>query len=232
MSERTIIGEEPPDDATLAGEYVLGLLSETERRALERRIVSDASFAALVEAWAGRLQPLADGVPAVAPPAHVWTGIAAATHGTRAKGSFWQSLEFWRWATVVSSAAAVAGVLVIVSLSRELRQGTVVAALQAPTQSPTFLARLDATGRLIIQPHAMPAGAQTVPELWVIPPDGRPRSLGVIAAARGSEIQVPQTLTPFLVAEATLAVSLEPQGGSPTGQPTGPVIATGKLQKI
>jgi anti-sigma-K factor RskA len=32
--------------------------------------------------------------------------------------------------------------------------------------------------------------------------------------------------------EAVLAVSLEPEGGSPTGQPTGPVIANGKLAQL
>jgi anti-sigma-K factor RskA len=232
MSERPIIGDEPLDDATLAGEYVLGLLPETERRAVERRMASDLPFAALVDGWANRLQPLADAVPAVAPPARVWSAVGAATGGARAGESFWQSLAFWRWTTVISSAAAVAGFLVVVSLSQELRQGAFVASLQAPTQGPTFLARLDAAGRLVILPQAMQASAATVPELWVIPPDGRPRSLGVIAPARESEIRVPQPLAPFLVAEATLAVSLEPQGGSPTGQPTGPVIATGKLQKI
>ena len=30
---------------------------------------------------------------------------------------------------------------------------------------------------------------------------------------------------------ATFAVSLEPEGGSPTGQPTGPVVFSGKLIK-
>jgi anti-sigma-K factor RskA len=30
---------------------------------------------------------------------------------------------------------------------------------------------------------------------------------------------------------ATLAISVEPAGGSPTGQPTGAVIAAGKLER-
>jgi anti-sigma-K factor RskA len=34
------------------------------------------------------------------------------------------------------------------------------------------------------------------------------------------------------VSSAVLAVSLEPPGGSPTGAPTGPVIATGKLTNL
>jgi anti-sigma-K factor RskA len=35
-----------------------------------------------------------------------------------------------------------------------------------------------------------------------------------------------------VAAQATLAVSVEPPGGSPTGLPTGPVIASGKLTKL
>jgi anti-sigma-K factor RskA len=37
---------------------------------------------------------------------------------------------------------------------------------------------------------------------------------------------------PLVGAGATLAVSLEPLGGSPTGQPTGEVIAHGDLSRL
>jgi anti-sigma-K factor RskA len=43
---------------------------------------------------------------------------------------------------------------------------------------------------------------------------------------------VPAALKDRLSATAALAVSLEPPGGSPTGLPTGPVIASGKLTKL
>jgi anti-sigma-K factor RskA len=45
-------------------------------------------------------------------------------------------------------------------------------------------------------------------------------------------IKVPKDLLRAVSNEAVLAVSLEPLGGSPTGQPTGPVIANGKLASL
>ena len=237
MSDKPSIDDDRPDDPTLAGEYVLGLVSAEERHALDRRVATDPAFARLVEDWAERLQPLADGAEAVDPPARVWSAIASSIQRPGAArvspAGFWQSISFWRWATAISSAAAVAGFLTVVSLAPETPQTAFVASLGSPAPGPTFLARVDAAaGRLVIQPADMQAAAATVPELWVIPGDGRPRSLGVIAAAQQSQISVPRPLAEFLQAEATLAVSLEPPGGSPTGQPTGPVIAAGKLQKI
>jgi anti-sigma-K factor RskA len=67
------------------------------------------------------------------------------------------------------------------------------------------------------------------PELWVIPADGKPRSMGVINVSAPSWAKVPGAASSVMAAGVTIAVSVEPVGGSPTGQPTGPVILTGKL---
>jgi len=80
-----------------------------------------------------------------------------------------------------------------------------------------------------VVPAAFAADATRVPELWLIPADGKPRPLGILRADRAVTITIPPALVPHATSNAVLAVSLEPQGGSPTGQPTGPVIATGKL---
>jgi len=68
-------------------------------------------------------------------------------------------------------------------------------------------------------------------ELWAVPPQGTPRSLGLISA-NGTTIVPRGRLAASLVKgdTAALAVSLEPPGGSPTGAPTGPVLYAGKLQ--
>ena len=64
-------------------------------------------------------------------------------------------------------------------------------------------------------------------ELWLIPsgPDQRPHSLGLIQPGQPIRLTIPPDLAGRVTPDATLAVSLEPPGGSPTGQPTGPVIA-------
>ena len=71
-----------------------------------------------------------------------------------------------------------------------------------------------------------------VPELWLIPSDGVPRSLGLLDPSADQVIVIPEALLPEARRGATLAISLEPEGGSPTGQPTGPVIAAGTLDEI
>jgi anti-sigma-K factor RskA len=68
-------------------------------------------------------------------------------------------------------------------------------------------------------------------ELWSVPPQGNPRSLGLISAARATVIprdRLPATL--LKGGTAALAVSIEPPGGSPTGVPTGPVVFAGQVQ--
>jgi anti-sigma-K factor RskA len=62
--------------------------------------------------------------------------------------------------------------------------------------------------------------------LWLIAEGGAPVSLGLLEPQGPSRITVPDDLRPVL-AGATLAVSDEPPGGSPTGQPTGAVLAAG-----
>ena len=67
-------------------------------------------------------------------------------------------------------------------------------------------------------------------ELWAVPPGGAaPISLGVIADSGESESIVPPEKRALLDAGVTLAVSLEPEGGSPTGRATGPVLFVGAL---
>ena len=66
-------------------------------------------------------------------------------------------------------------------------------------------------------------------ELWAVPPSGTPVSLGLINASGETETDVPRDKRALLESGVTLAVSLEPQGGSTTGAPTGPVLFVGAL---
>jgi anti-sigma-K factor RskA len=236
MSEHIGHSDDRPDDATLAGEYVLGLLPQSERVEIEARIAADSAFASIVESWAIRLQPLAEGLAPIEPPAGAWTAIEARIGARAAPKSLWDSVAFWRWTTGLASAAALAAfILLNGALQDGARKDALVATLQSATQGsgPMLLAQVDmATGRLIIQPAGVQLPVNRVVELWVIPADGRPRSLGVIADTRASDMPMPGPAMPYLVADAMLAVSIEPMGGSPTGQPTGPVVASGKLQRI
>jgi anti-sigma-K factor RskA len=79
-------------------------------------------------------------------------------------------------------------------------------------------------------PPALPAGRVT--ELWLIPPGGAPLPVGVFSGNGASTLPLDAALLRQLTHIDTLAVSVEPPGGSPTGQPTGPVVAQGMVGPI
>ena len=62
-------------------------------------------------------------------------------------------------------------------------------------------------------------------ELWAVPKAGAPRSLGVLPGGSGTVALRGKVLE----GADTLAVTLEPAGGSPTGKPTGPIVYAGKF---
>jgi len=97
----------------------------------------------------------------------------------------------------------------------------------------SFVASFSADGRSLVTRPLQPVALQTdrVLELWAVPPQGAPRSLGLISASGVSVIardKLPQQVLDRS-RTAALAVSVEPPGGSPTGAPTGPVVFAGKL---
>ena len=70
------------------------------------------------------------------------------------------------------------------------------------------------------------------PQLWLIPPGLDPQPLGLLDPTRPVTFAIPPRLLPQATRDAVLAVSLEPPGGSPTGRPTGPVVAQGPLTDL
>lgn len=224
------------DDDLLAAEHALGLSDQSAREA------SDPDFARSVDTWRRRLDPLLG--TERAPPPHVWNSIVARLPANDAGVS--DPARPWRFATFAASAAAAAllGVLVLrpdgeaptpapvpqVATAPAARM--MVAALTPEQGSGTVTIAYDEReGRMTVTPVGMDPDGRT-PQLWVIPADGKPRSLGVIAAADARTMIVPAGERTLLSGGVTLAVSLEPEGGSPTGQPTGPVVMTGTMSIV
>jgi anti-sigma-K factor RskA len=225
------------DDGTpQAAEYVLGVLDTAERRAFERRLANEPALRSEVEFWEQRLGALASEVRAVAPPPQVWSRIEAALAqaGAARRAGLWESLAFWRFAAIGASALAAASLAALVYIGRAPQPaGPLIAKLDVGGSQASFVAAVDpARGALTIVPASVSAVQQRVLELWLIAPGDRPRSLGLIEPGRPVQINVPADLLQRISAEATLAVSLEPPGGSPTGLPTGPVIANGRLTNL
>jgi anti-sigma-K factor RskA len=229
---------EPKERGTLiAAEYVLGVLDAAQRQAAERRLGRDLAFVREVAYWEERLGGLADAVPPVDPPLGGWARIEAALaradRATEAKPGFWHNLPLWRSLALASTTLAAACIAALIYVGMVPSTAPLLARLDAESGQAGFVAAVNpGGGSLTIVPASLLSAEQKSMELWLIPPGEKPHSLGLIDPNRPVTISVPEDLLSKVSSEAILAVSLEPPGGSPTGQPTGPVIANGKLAAL
>ena len=234
MSDPIVPAEDAPDPAA---EYVLGLLEGPARADAEERLRRDPAFRVEVEAWERRLAPLLDQVTPIEPPAGVWERIAVATQpganvvAMAPRARPWNRVGPWRVTTAAAGIAAAAACLALLQrpAPTPTPAGPVLAAtLASSAGKPLFVATVDASHAAVaIVPVADVDGHGRFPELWLIHAGGKPRPIGMIEAGR------PLKLALAAAAPADVfAVSLEPSGGSPSGSPTGPVIATGALRDL
>lgn len=233
----------------LAAEYALGTLRGRARARLQRWMREDAAIARGVAQWEARLAPLAAAVRPVAPPARVWAAIRARLGASRA--GLWHNLAFWRGlglaasgmaavlvtaVVVVSPGAPVpAPAPVVVTLPPAEMAGLYLAVLSDPkTQRPLLLVTANRRSSEL-QLRTLDASIR-VPgkdlELWALPAGGAPKSLGVPAEGARVTLALAQAADRALGDVPALAVSLEPRGGSPSGAPTGPVLAAGPCIKV
>lgn len=224
------------NDKLLASEYALGVLSRAEMAAAEKRFDQEPLFRQEVEDWHNRLTPLTDEIGGVTPPPAVWDAITQATQESSAQtaNGLWQNLSFWRGFSFLSGGLAIASLAALLFLPAGLLITApltpMVAMLTSTGKTPAFMARFDPETRsVVIRASTMDTAETRVAELWLIPDDGVPRSLGLLGSDGRGNLQLSQANLAMFNAGGTLAISLEPAGGSPTGAPTGPVIASGKL---
>lgn len=227
---------EDDDGHLLAGEYVLGVLDAPQRAAVRQRIVDDAVFAGAVDWWERSLTPLVGEVAAAEPSAGLWTQISNLI-ASRSRPSLWRDVRVWRGVSVGALALAAACVVGMVVVSQAPPPAVVaplpnqVAVIADPaTREARLVATLDrANGQLVLTPVALTLPEGRDPELWIIPQGGKPISLGVIATSGPTRMAAPVDLRTGDVFAATLAISDEPLGGSPTGAPTGSIRAAGQF---
>ncbi len=229
----------PEDAEGEAAEHALGVTSAEERALAEVRRLRDRAFDHEVTAWEERLAPLADEIAPMTPSHRVWPrvskqiGVRGGLHG----------VTFWRGATAASLALAAASLLLVVTPTPAPPLPTtpapapqpVLTGLIAPAAGetgPTVVATVDqGRNELIFTAASVSTAADKSAELWVIPAGQKPQSLGVIIAGQERRMPLPAALAGAGRATAVLAITLEQAGGSPTGDPMGPVIATGGLKK-
>ena len=232
----------PDEDRPLAGEYVLGVLDADERAQARARIAAEPAFARAVQWWETHLTPLAADVRSVEPSTGLWPRIANLI-GDPARPSLWSNVRVWQGASAGALALAAASLAVLVLAPRQAPPpitapaappaAAEVAVINDPASSkPVLVATLDhATDKLILTPVSMTMPARRDAELWIIPEGQAPISLGVIPQNGPARIAVPAGLKGAGTYTATLAVTDEPLGGSPSGAPTGSIRAAGKFAK-
>jgi len=103
--------------------------------------------------------------------------------------------------------------------------------LQTDATSPAFILTVDAaTKNFTVRRVGAEAQAGKSYELWIVSDKFQaPRSLGVIGGDEFTTRAALAAYDPDTVNQATYAVTVEPEGGSPTGSATGPIVFTGKL---
>ena len=246
MSDDTVPDDDIPDMA--AAELALGLLEGEERAHALRRMLAEHGFAQEVERWRTHLARLFDLWPAMDAPPGVLERVERTIDGPEtatappvvAKRSL-----FWPVAAGLSSVAAAAMLVVIVMrpvpVPGPAPQPTPVAAAPAPILLASIdrgkvgapvTAVYDPNSAMLRLTAATLAEADRSAELWVIAGDGVPHSLGLLNTSGASSFIIVGDNRARLAAGAVLAVSIEPVGGSPTGLPTGPVVAKGALAPV
>jgi anti-sigma-K factor RskA len=223
------------DDIALAGEYVLGLLDPAEAAAVQARVVSDAAFAVEVSAWRERLQSIAGGRDTPAPD-HIWSGIEHALPAPTGQDVGRGRLRIWQGLTAISM--AVAAYFAVLGWGQpfvpeiDTPPAPLIAALGSENGNTAIAARYNLqTGELLMTPVSLDTG-KLYPEIWIVPADGKARSLGMMAVNKATQVTVSPEMRVFMAKGATLAITPEPQGGAPGGKATGPIIASGKITTI
>lgn len=248
---------DPEDRSVACAEFVLGTLDEPDRAQLLAAMESDESLQREVAFWQDRLLGLYKELKPIEPAADVWRRIdveldrepkpipvspsfaptvAAAPAGLRsgrdARPRLWQRLGFWQGLSGLAVALSLFLSLLFILRPAAPPEASYVAVLQTTDNQAAWIVQVVGAGPVKIVPLSdrgqIPPGRAW--ELWTKGKDASgPTSLGLLSSGVN---EIPREALPYLGEEQLFEVSLEPEGGSPTGRPTGPVLSLGKTQKI
>jgi anti-sigma-K factor RskA len=222
----------------LAAAYVLGTLSGRARVRLAHIARTDTVVRATIRAWEERLAPFAQAAPPIAPSPHVWKRIALRlglpADRTLDRGPWWARVGFWRGFAVASFVAALGLALALTQLAVAPAGAPIVVVLAAQDQPPALVATMERDSRVMTV--KVVGGAPVPPdrslELWMLPQGAAPRSLGVLPSTGVGRVTLPALPDAALAGVPALAVSLEQRGGSTSGAPQGPVLYTGRVERL
>jgi anti-sigma-K factor RskA len=214
----------------LAAEYVLGTLRYRARRRFERWLLSP-QVGALVKAWEDRLAGLEPQLTPVAPPATVWRGIENKLELRKL-----QRQPAMRWMAIAASLLVFVALGVFFTRPHPQTELASTQRSQLQSESKTIYWSVEVLGDNqeldlhVSTVHDLPPGKAH--ELWALPEGGgAPVSLGLMPHTGDHHRVLSASQRAALAGSKQIAVSLEPEGGSPTGAPTGPVLLVAPLTR-
>jgi len=217
------------EDAALTAEYALNLLTPDETAAFEVRLNVEPELRAMLADWHEKFAPLSDEIHDVSPPPIAKQRLSAAIFGTESRWKLRIRETLWLLGGVVAASLLV---FYVNNQSLPSAVPTHVSEMVAEDQSLSVVAFYlpESQSLRINRMTGAPADGRDW-ELWLIAGEDAPISLGVLPSSAEGNIELSPELAQ-LVAGATLAISDEPLGGSPTGEVTGPVLAVGPVQAL
>lgn len=224
----------------LAAEYVLGSLRGPARRRFERWMMESGAARREVWYWEQKLGGLSDRVPEVEPPRRVWDGLSQRLWpqpespqgaGAERRGGLWL---LGGWSALATAAMLVLAVVLWQQPAPEVFRVMTGAIIEENVADPLWLVtEADHQRELSLRPVAAQAAAQDKDyELWVLPESGPAISLGVVPVGEVYRVTLDEATRQALLESQTLAITLEPKGGSPTGVATGPVLYVTRLYEL
>lgn len=222
---------DPQLRSRLAANYASGAMRGAARRRFEGLMAADASLRRIVREWEGQLYPLALSLPPEMPPKRVWHAIQTRLHRAKATQPWgWNGVYLWRLFSGALAALLVAAVLVYPSQVERAAQSQLMAVLQNPQARAMLVVQAGTDGviRVLALDDLESVAGDRALELWAIPVGQSPQSVGIVPAKGRISLIRPKGLEGV----GQLAISLEPPGGSPTGQPTGPIVMSGNVLPI
>ncbi len=229
----------PPDSDLQADLYVLGLLEADDQAAVERRIEQEPDFAARVFMSAERFAPLDGVTPFMSLPAGAWDRLEArlAARGGQTAAPTTADIKPkaanlvrapLRAALAFAAALLLAFGLAWAVLPRQAADPSAVAVLLDPEGAPFALVEDFGDGEAVVTTLA----AFDVPEdgslqVWTKwSEDVGPVSLGILEEFEGASVGADGLPPPR--AGQLYEITLEAEGGSATGRPTGPILGVGR----
>jgi len=229
----------PPnnDRDLLIAEYALGVLTPEECAEVEALAARDPAVQTALAARQRQFDGWLAQLPEVNPSTHVWQSIEAQLFANahpveRPLRRWWNTVGFWRWSTA-GLAAGLLAVMFMFMLPQRPVSTPLLARLEQNDGNTLFTATVRPEDReVLFVPTRASFWKDRSAQAWLIGKDGKPHSLGLLPADAAASLAIPAELAASLSDGAMLAVSLEPISGSPTGLPTGPVIAQGKISSL